>query len=146
MRNITQIFSRGSATPLVFQELDRIEHTLIIIFNFLSYNLPEICHVLFDWLTIVKISRGRWVHPSLMAGKDHTVFALEGRNLVVEAMLTAIEDSNMTLAVLLVGRVCINCMSIWCLVGVSFAASTIYIDTCSAQFWHNVEASTDCCS
>ena len=64
------------------------------------------------------------MHPSLMAGKDHTVFALEGRNLVVEAMLTAIEDSNMTLAVLLVGRVCINSMSIWCLVGVSFAETS----------------------
>jgi hypothetical protein len=60
------------------------------------------------------------VHPSLIAGEDHSEFALEDRNLEVEAMLITIKDSDMTLANLLVGRVCINNMSVWCLVGLSF--------------------------
>jgi hypothetical protein len=55
-----------------------------------------------------------------MADEFHTEFALEGRNLEVEGMLIAIKDSDTTLAGLLVGRVCINFMSIWCLVRVSF--------------------------
>ena len=54
------------------------------------------------------------MHPSLIAGEDHCEAALEGRNLVVEAMLIAIEDANKTLAELLVGWILINNMSNWC--------------------------------
>ena len=60
------------------------------------------------------------MHPSLIAGEDHTEFALEGRNLVVKAMLITIKDLDMTLAETLVCRVCMNNMPIWCLVGASF--------------------------
>jgi hypothetical protein len=57
------------------------------------------------------------VHPPLIAGEDNSESALDGCNLVIEAMLISIKDSDTTLAGLLVGRVCINNMSIWCLVG-----------------------------
>jgi hypothetical protein len=60
------------------------------------------------------------VHPSLIAGEDDSEFALECGNLEVEAMVVTIEDSNTTLAELLEGWVCINKMSIWCLVSLSF--------------------------
>jgi hypothetical protein len=60
------------------------------------------------------------VHPSLIAGEDHCEFALDGRNLEVEAFIIAIKDLDMTLAGRLVGRVCIYNMSFWCCVGVSF--------------------------
>jgi hypothetical protein len=71
------------------------------------------------------------VHPSLIACEDNSEFALEGRNLEFEAMLITIKDSDTTLAGLLVGRVCINDMSIWCLVGVSFCL--IYPDIALKQ-------------
>ena len=54
------------------------------------------------------------MQPSLIAGEDHCESALEGRNLVVEAMLITIEDSNTTLAELLVGWILINKMSNRC--------------------------------
>ena len=60
------------------------------------------------------------MHPSLIAGEDHTEFAFESRNLEFEAILISIKDSDTSLAGLLVGRICINNMSIWCLVGVNF--------------------------
>lgn len=110
----------ASATSLAFQELDNIKSTSIISFYFFCYILPEICLVLFDWLTILKISRVSSVHPSLIAGEIHSEFSLEGRNLVLDTMLTTIKDSDKTLARLLVGRVCKNNMSIICLVGASF--------------------------
>jgi hypothetical protein len=60
------------------------------------------------------------VHPSLIAGEEHSEYALKGRNLVFEAILITIKDSDTSLAGKLVGWVCINNMSIWCLVGSSF--------------------------
>ena len=60
------------------------------------------------------------MHPSLIAGEDHNEFALEGSNHELEAMFVAIEDIDTTLAILLVGRVSINNMSVWCLVDVFF--------------------------
>jgi hypothetical protein len=38
------------------------------------------------------------VHPSLIAGEESTEFALQGRNLEVEALLIMIKDSDATLA------------------------------------------------
>jgi hypothetical protein len=60
------------------------------------------------------------VHPSLIAGEDHSEFALECRNLEVEAMLIKIKDLKTALAELLEGRICINKMSLWCLISISF--------------------------
>ena len=60
------------------------------------------------------------MYPSLIAGEDHTEFALERRNLEVEALVISFKYSDTTLARLLVGRICINNMSLWCLVGVTF--------------------------
>ena len=60
------------------------------------------------------------MHPSLIAGEDHTEFALEGRNLVVKALLTTIKDSDTTLTGLLKGRFCINYMPVRCIVGACF--------------------------
>jgi hypothetical protein len=57
------------------------------------------------------------VHPFFIAGEGYGVFALKGSNLVVEAMLSPIKDSDTTLAGLLPGRICIDKMSRWCLVG-----------------------------
>lgn len=61
-----------------------------------------------------------------MAGEVHCEFALNSRNLEVEAMLITIKDSDTTLAKLLVGRVCINFMSIWCIVGAYFCPFSPY--------------------
>jgi hypothetical protein len=58
--------------------------------------------------------------PSLIAGEDHSKITYDGLNLVVETMLTTIKDSDTTLAGRLVAWICINNMSIFCLVGVSF--------------------------
>jgi hypothetical protein len=60
------------------------------------------------------------VHPSLIAGEDHTEVALEGRNLVVKAMNVTTNQFDTTLAGFLVSRLCINKMSSWCLIGASF--------------------------
>jgi hypothetical protein len=60
------------------------------------------------------------MHPSLIAGEDHSVISLEGRNLEVEAMVITIKNSDASLAELLVGWVRKNKMSIWCLVAVLF--------------------------
>lgn len=105
---------------IVFKELDDIESTCLIIFYVLCYNLPHVFHVLKDWLRIFKISLGRLMYPSLIAGEDYTEFALEGRNLEVEAMLIAMKDSYTTLPGCHVGWVWINNMAIWCLVGLYF--------------------------
>jgi len=45
---------------------------------------------------------------------------LEGCDLEVEAMLITIKDTDTALAELLVDRVCIEKMSSWCHVGVTF--------------------------
>jgi hypothetical protein len=78
------------------------------------------------------------VHPSLIAGKDHTKFAFESSNLEFEAILITIKDSYTSLAGLFVGRACINNMSIRCLVGIDFgpfypdiAFSDFLIDFCT---------------
>jgi hypothetical protein len=92
----------------------------MIIFYFLCYNLPDVCHVLKDLFWIFKISVGGFVHPFLIAGEDHAEYALECCNLKAESMLITIKDSDATLAGHLEGRVCNNFMSIWCLVDVSF--------------------------
>ena len=60
------------------------------------------------------------MHPSLIACEDHCEFALEGRNLEVEAMLIMLKDSDTTLAGLLASWGCKDSMSIWCLVGLYF--------------------------
>jgi hypothetical protein len=60
------------------------------------------------------------VHPSLIGGEDHSEFALEGCDLEVKAMLITTKDTDIALAELLVGRVCIEKMSSWCHVGVTF--------------------------
>ena len=65
----------------------------------------------------MKLSRVRFVHPSLIAGEGHGVFALKGSNLVVEAILSTIKDSDTTLAGILQGRICIDSMTSCCFVG-----------------------------
>jgi hypothetical protein len=92
----------------------------MIIFYFISNDLPDVCHVLLHGFSIFKISVGRWVHPSLIAGEDHSEFAFESSYLEFEAILITIKDSDTSLARLLVGWVFINNMSIRCLVGIYF--------------------------
>ena len=92
----------------------------MIIFYLFCYDLPDVFHALKNSFRIFIISVGSWLHPSLVAGEDHTECALEGSNLAVKAMLISIKDSDSTLTELLVGRVCINNMSIQCIVGIYF--------------------------
>ena len=83
-------------------------------------NLPDLFRALKDTFRVIKLSRGRFVHPSLIAGEFHGVLAFIGRNLVVEAMLSPIKDSDMTVTRFLIGRVCIDNMTRRCLVGGTF--------------------------
>jgi hypothetical protein len=55
MREISHTFALGSATPLVFQELDHIESTCMIIFYLFCYDLLDFCHALRDCFRILKI-------------------------------------------------------------------------------------------
>ena len=57
------------------------------------------------------------MHPFLVAGESHAVFALKSRHLEVEATLTTIIDSDTALARLLPGRVCIDTMTRFCHIG-----------------------------
>ena len=92
----------------------------MILFYSFCYYFPDLCHVLKDCFRVFKLSRGRLMHPSLICSEYHSEFALESRNLKVEAVLITIKDSDTTLAKLLAGRVCIYKMPIWCHVGETF--------------------------
>jgi hypothetical protein len=107
----------GFPTPPVFQVLDHIESPNIILF-YLSFNIfPDLFHALNDTFREIKLSHVTFVHPSFKAGEGHGELALNGRNLVIEAMHSTIEDSDMALTGLFPGRVCIDKMTRWCLVG-----------------------------
>jgi hypothetical protein len=92
---------------------------LILLYSSLN-NLPELFRALKFTFRVIKLSRGRFVHPFLIAGEVDDVLAFFGRDLVVEAMLSPIKDSDMTVAGLLPGRICIDSMTRWCLVGETF--------------------------
>lgn len=143
--NINEIdktnFARGSF-PQVFQELDRIESSLMIIFYFLCYKCLEICNVVEDLFRVFIISVGRWVQPSLRGGESHNESALESSNLVFEAVLIPINDFDMTLAGSLEGRFSLNCMSIWCCVGFTFRLFNPVI-ACNKRTNCNADACTD---
>jgi hypothetical protein len=83
-------------------------------FYFFSYKFLYVFHALKHWFTILKHSVGSSLHPSLIASEFHCELAMKGRNLIVEAMLITLKDSDTTLAGRLVGWVCINNMTIWC--------------------------------
>jgi hypothetical protein len=72
--------------------------------------------VLIERFRIFKISIGIRVHPFFIDCEGHSKFAFEGRNLIVEAILITIKDSDIDFAKVKVGGLCINNMSIWCLV------------------------------
>ena len=99
----------------------------MIIFYFCCDKFRYIFHALKDWFTIHKHSVGSSLHPSFVANDYYPVFAMKYRNLVVEAMLVTLKDSDTTISGLLVGRVSTNNMSIWCLVGAFFGLSTLVI-------------------
>jgi hypothetical protein len=107
-------------TPFFFQELDHIESPRnILIYFFLNF-LPDLFRALKDTFREIKLSRVRFVHPSLIAGEVDGVLALKGSNLVVEAMLSTIKDFDMALAGLLPGRFCIYKMASFCLIGSTY--------------------------
>lgn len=116
MRKITQLFLwdlSTLSTLIGFQEFDHIETTMLCI-NLIWYNFPEVFNVIRYRFLILKLSSGSSVHPFLIAGEVHSEFALEGCNLVFEAMLVLIKDSDTTLAGLVACGGFDNFMSCWC--------------------------------
>ena len=107
----------GFPTPPVFQVLDHIESPKFILFYSFLNIFSDLFHALKDTFRKIKLSCVTFVHPSLKAGEGHGVLALNGRNLVIEAMHSTIEDSDMALTGLLPGWICIDMMTRWCLIG-----------------------------
>jgi hypothetical protein len=117
----------GFRTPPVFQELDHIEIPRNILIYFFLNVLPQLFRALKDTFREIKLARVRFVHPSLITCEIDGVLALKGRHLVVEATISTIKDSETTLAGLFPGRVCIDIMTICCLVGETLGSLDPYI-------------------
>ena len=98
----------GIPISSVFQVFDHIESPIFILFYSFLNIFPDLFHALKETFREIKLSRVSFVHPSLIAGESHGVLALNGRNLVVEAMISTIKDSDTALAGLLPGRICID--------------------------------------
>jgi hypothetical protein len=76
-----------------------------------------------------------------MAGEDHSEFACKDRDLVFEALLITLKDSETTIAGLLGGRFCKNNMSFWCSVSLCFCPFHPDI-----AFNRIADFVTDCCT
>jgi hypothetical protein len=63
-------------TPYVFQELDHIKSPRNILIYFFVNFLPDLFRALKDTFREIKLSRVRFVHPSLIAGEVDGVLAL----------------------------------------------------------------------
>ena len=153
MRKITQLFvwdSSSLSTPIGFQEFDHIETTMLLI-NLIWNDFPEVFNVIRYRFLILILSSGSSVHPFLIAGEVHSEFALDGCDLVFEAMLVLIKDSDTTIAGLVAIGGLDNFMSWWCRILAFFKLFSPDITLNRVTFFRigfgrTADGGTSCCS